>query len=362
MRVKRVRLVGIHSVRAKLADGTEAVYHYAWRGGPRMKADPTDEDAFGAEFFKLTRKRADTKIEGMFPELVRKYRASGLYTKLKQSTLKGYDAAIDRIEAEWHRLPLVAMGEPGTRRMFLEWRDGMSSTPRNADYTMAVLARMLSFGADRELITKNPLERLDKINDGTRRDMIWSDAQVLAFLKKAPPKLRLAMCLAMWTGQRQGDLLKLTWSNYDGTHLKHRQGKTGKIVRYRVYSELKVELDAEKARRDAAAKAGAKAGRVIAMTILTTTRRNATPWTSDGFRASWGAVCDDAKVEGVTFHDLRGTFITLAYRKHNASFREIAEISGHSERDVETIVRKHYLAGESVIAKLEAGNVSGSKL
>ena len=58
------------------------------------------------------------------------------------------------------------------------------------------------------------------------------------------------------------------------------------------------------------------------LTILKTTRGNPMPWTSDGFRASWGAVCDTAKIDDVTFHDLRGTFITLAYREHGASFRE----------------------------------------
>lgn len=337
----RVRLVGIHSVKAKLATGERAVYRYAWRGGPRMKSDPADEHAFWAEFYRLTRDRDDKQVEGRFPELIRTYKASPEYTHLKPSTLKGYDAAINRIEAEFHPMELAAIGEPGARRLFLEWRDTMASTPRNADLTMTVLARMLSFAADREMIARNPLEKLGRISAGTRRDAIWTDDQIAAFMAKASPKLRLAMELARWTGQRQGDLLRLTWTSYDGTHIKLRQGKTGRVVRFRVYSELKAVLDATKRE---------------AVTILTTTRRKPTPWTSDGFRASWAAACDLAGIEDVTFHDLRGTFITLAYRKHGASFREIAEISGHSERDVEAIIRKHYLAGEGVIERLENVN------
>lgn len=337
----RVRLVGIHSVKAKLASGAEVVYRYAWRGGPRLESDPADEYAFWAEFYRLTRDRNDVHVAGRFPELVRAYKASPEYTTLKPSTLKGYDAAIDRIEAEFHALELVAIGEPGTRRLFLDWRDTMASTPRNADLTMSVLARMLSFALDREMVTRNPLERLGRISAGTRRDAIWTDAQVAAFTAAASPKLRLAMELARWTGQRQGDLLRLTWTAYDGTHIKLRQGKTGRVVRFKVYSELKAVLDA--AKREA-------------VTILTTTRRAPTSWTSDGFRASWAAVCNAAKVEGVTFHDLRGTFITLAYRKHGASIREVAEITGHSERDAEAIIRKHYLAGDAVIERIESAN------
>lgn len=343
----RVRLVGIHKVKAKRPDGSAVTYCYAWRGGPRMHADPADEHAFGAEFFRLVRNRPEPSAEGRFPEIIRAYQKSPAYTNLKPSTLHGYNKAINLIEAEFHEMALEAIGQKGSRGMFIDWRDTMADTPRTADLTMSVLARILSFAADREMIDRNPLERMGRISDGSRRDAIWADPQVEAFLAKAPDKLRLAMELARWTGQRQGDLLRLTWTAYDGTHIKLRQGKTGRLVRFRVYSELKALLDATKRE---------------AVTILTTSRRKPTPWTSDGFRASWAAVCRAAKIEGVTFHDLRGTFITLAYRIHGATFKEIAEISGHSERDVEAIIRKHYLAGESVIEKMEAGNKQRTKL
>lgn len=207
---------------------------------------------------------------------------------------------------------------------------------------MSVMARLFSFAADRELIERNPLERLGRLSAGSRRDVIWTDAQTAAFAAVAPSKLRLAMELARWTGQRQGDLLRLTWNAYDGSHIRLRQGKTGRLVRVKVYSELKAVLDSTK--REAAV-------------ILTPMRKRGgevSAWTPDGFRASWAAVCDRAKIDGVTFHDLRGTFVTLAYRVHGASIKEIAEITGHSERDAEAIIRKHYLAGDAVIARMEA--------
>ena len=39
----------------------------------------------------------------------------------------------------------------------------------------------------------------------------------------APPYLRLAMLLAINTGQRQGDLLRLPWSAYNGREIRLRQ-------------------------------------------------------------------------------------------------------------------------------------------
>ena len=70
------------------------------------------------------------------------------------------------------------------------------------------------------------------------------DEDVARFLRTAPPYLRLAMLLAINTGQRQGDLLRLPWSAYDGVTIKLRQRKTGAYVSVPVADELKAALDA----------------------------------------------------------------------------------------------------------------------
>jgi integrase len=86
------------------------------------------------------------------------------------------------------------------------------------------------------------------------------------------------------------------------------------------------------------------------------------PWTSDGFRASWGKACARAGVTGVTFHDLRGTAVTrLAIA--GSTEAEIATITGHSLQSVRAILDAHYLSrdpalGESAIRKLERGTDS----
>ena len=52
------------------------------------------------------------------------------------------------------------------------------------------------------------------------------------------------------------------------------------------------------------------------------------PWTSDGFKTSLGKECSRLGIEGVTFHDLRGTFISDRARE-DSSVEDIARISGH---------------------------------
>jgi integrase len=80
-------------------------------------------------------------------------------------------------------------------------------------------------------------------------------------------------------------------------------------------------------------------------------------WTSDGFRTSWRKGCIKAGVAGLTFHDLRGTVVTrLAIA--GCTVPQIATITGHSLKDVATILDAHYLARDSgleeaAISKLE---------
>jgi hypothetical protein len=96
------------------------------------------------------------------------------------------------------------------------------------------------------------------------------------------------------------------------------------------------------------------------MIILTS--RAGRPWTSGGFRASWRIVCDTAGITGITFNDLRGTAVTrLAIA--GCTEAEIATITGHSLRDVRSILDAHYLhrdpvLAESAIRKLERGTKS----
>ena len=153
-------------------------------------------------------------------------------------------------------------------------------------------------------------------------------------LSKAPSRptsllhrteISAALILALWTGQLQGDLLKAAWTNYDGQTLLVRQGKTGARVAVPIAAAVRTMLDAMPKK---------------AITILTNTRGK--PWTSDGFRTSWGKACETAGISGLTFHDLRGTAVTRLALS-GCSTAQIVSITGHSLNDVESILDAHYL-------------------
>ncbi|WP_082826869.1 tyrosine-type recombinase/integrase [Pseudovibrio sp. WM33] len=89
--------------------------------------------------------------------------------------------------------------------------------------------------------------------------------------------------------------------------------------------------------------------------VLTNSRGK--PWTSDGFKTSWSKAMKAAEVSGRTFHDLRGTAVTR-WAEAGATVPQIAALSGHSLKDVETILEKHYLSktqtlGDQVILGMD---------
>jgi integrase len=148
--------------------------------------------------------------------------------------------------------------------------------------------------------------------------------------------------MALWTGQRQGDLLRLTWTAYDGRTIRLKQSKTGARVTIPVGTPLKAALDATERRSPS-----------ILLTI------DGKPWTDDGFRSSFAKARSKAGIKDLTFNDLRGTAVTrLALA--SATEAEIATITGHALREVRSILDSHYLnrdpaLGENAIRKLEKG-------
>ena len=334
----RVVLKGIHKVKKRLASGDIKIHYYAWRGGPAIHAKP------GTPEFVRAYNEAHTNIRqpraGTLMTIIAEYKASPEFTRLAQSTRRSYSLYIALIENEFGDLPLSALADRRVRGEFKTWRDGFAATPRKADFAWTVLARIMSFAKDRGTIAANPCEKGGRLYVADRADKLWGEQELAAMLAVASPEIKLALVLALWTGQRQGDLLRLPWSAYDASHLRFRQSKTGRRMTMPAGMPLRALLDATERRSP-----------------LILTNSYGRPWTSDGFRTSWSKACARAGVSGLTFHDLRGSAVVrLALAE--ATVPQIATFTGHSLRDVEAILDAHYLGrdvklAEAAVLKLE---------
>lgn len=329
-------LKGLHTVQSK-----GKTYYYAWRGGPRITATPGSIEFIQA--FATAHASRKTDSSGTISSIIKDYRASQDYQQLSSSSKIAYSRYLGIIDQKFGRMPLKAAEDPRARGDFKTWRDGMADKPRKADYAWTVLARILSFAKDRGLITRNVCEKGGKLYAVDRREVIWTDDDISIFLSKAPIELHWAMHLALWTGQRQSDLLRLTWADYQDGKLKVYQSKTGARVLIPVSNELADVL--------------ATIPR-IAPTILTNHHKR--PWRVDAFRTQWWKIARKAKITHLTFHDLRGTTV-VRLALSGCSLPEICSITGHSLRDAISILDKHYLGGREAlavqaIAKLEGRN------
>ena len=265
----RIRLRGINSKRKKLADGNFKTYYWAWKGGPPLQGEPGTPE-FQASYNAAVAAKV-TPPTGVLLKLLQDYQASDQFRSRRDRTRHDYVQQIKRIERDLGDFPIAALTDLRTRGVFMEWRDKLALTSRRqADYAWQVLALVLAFAKERGKITINPCERGGRLYRGNRVDKIWTDDDEAAFLRTAPVILRLPLLLALWTGQRQGDLLRLTWSAYEGSHIRLRQSKTGAAVRIKVGAPLKAVLDATP--------------KVSPLILVSTTNK---PWTGGGFRASW---------------------------------------------------------------------------
>jgi integrase len=340
----RVRLKGLNHATYRQADGRKVTYWYAWKGGPRLPGQPGDPEFIAAYNEAVARKLAPPP--GVLLSILQGYQHSEEFRRLAPRTREDYAGQIALIEKRFGTFPLSGLTDPRSRGIFLAWRDQLAAASRRqADYAWAVLARVLSWGLNRGLVAANPCAKGGRLYRATRADKIWTADDEAAFIERAPKHLHLPLQLALWTGQRQGDLLKLPWSSYDGRDIKLVQSKTGQRVVIPVGAPLKAALDA-----------------TPKQSPLILVNSDGRPWTPDGFRSSWRKACAAAGVVGVTFHDLRGTAATrLAIVGCNEI--EIATLTGHAIRDVRSILDANYLhrdrkLAESAVRKLERGTDS----
>jgi integrase len=337
----RVRLKGINTVRRKLADGTIRTHHYHRATGTKLPGEPGSAE-FLAAFEAAGRTAALARSAGTVAWLIRQYQASRAWTKkLSETTRENAQFDVRACEAKWGTTPLKIVENPRSRPGFLRWHEQLAEAhPRAADAKLSRLATIFAWGVDQGHLAHNPIATFERAYRSDRYERIWMPEHVAAFAAAATPEIWLAMMLALHTGQRQGDLLTLSWSAWDGRAITLRQGKSRRLVFVPATRALKAALDAAPRR---------------ATTILVAVR--GAPWRKRRFHEVWSETFAAARItEDLHFHDLRGTAVTML-AEAGCTVPEIATITGHSQAHAQKILDR-YLArtrslAESAIAKLD---------
>ncbi len=331
--------------RQRRRDGTvwSRRYHYFWRPGapdhrkplPGKPGEPAFHAAYDACMARAAAVPAQPSVDSL-AGLVALYLASPDYLRLAASTRRDYGRILARLCARYGDLGYAGI----TRRVVLAIRDAHASTPAMSNYILRVLRLLLGWALDRGMIAANPAALPRQLAIRPRR-AVWGPQDEAAILKAASPPLQLAYWLAIYTAQRQGDILRLTWRQYDGDTLTLRQGKTDAPVRVPCHPALRALLDALPRRSPV---------------ILTAA--DGRPYTLDHFRHEWRAATLAAGLDGLQFRDLRRTaMVRLA--EAGATTAEIAAVSGHdiarTQRILDTYIPRSTAMARAAIARLPGG-------
>lgn len=328
----RAKLDGVFPTYKTLKDGSRRTYWYHRATGKRLHGEPGSSEFISdlAAAEKLIRDRHSGTLNG----LVRGYTLSVEFEeKLAASTRSEYKRMLTKAEGEFGLMPIAALDDPRVKRDFLDWREKIarSSGQREADNRLSAISAMLTWAVDRGQITANHLKGFKRLYHGDRSDIIWLPEHIDAFMKVAQIEMQQALILALHTGQRQGDLLRLPWSAYDGQTITLRQGKaTRKGVKaapitIRCTATLRRMLDS-----------------LPHTGLLILSTKTGRAFKKRYFAEQWEKAATDAKLIDLHFHDLRGTAITMLSEAGNTP-QQIASVTGHTIRTIHQIIEK-YLA------------------
>lgn len=347
----RAEISGLHTTTKRLANGAVRIYAYAGRGGELLTAATGRDlaaartalerelgrgevlaklDALRDADTAITRRQSDRHIFGF----VTAFLASPEFQKLAPSTKTAYRTYLERFRDEFGEDRVAMFEKAAAVEDLTDWRDQFAETPRAADYAMAAVSRLFSWGRSRGKTTAEPTKDVERLHRANRADIIWTAADLVALaargggksmdhdgtLRPASAELMWAVRLGAYTGLRQGDLLRLPWSAVTDLAISRRTSKRARVALVPLIPAAR-ELLAAIPRRSPL--------------VLTSTRGD--PWTSSGFRASFRKACIAAGVDK-RFHDLRGTAATRLKTDTDLTNQEIADILAWSKDRVDTLM------------------------
>jgi len=334
----------VNCVRVK---GRPYYYYHPGRGTKnackpvRLPDDPRDPE-FWVAYRKASNDPEPKFNTRSFAHATEAYRASPEFTELAPTTRSDYERYLNIILAAWGGLEIAGL----TPAHVLKLRDKHQKTPAAANALIRTLSALISWSIPRGYRTDNPCTHVRKLKIGGGWEA-WPWEMIDLVRSHGPTWMWQAAALALYTGQRQGDVLALTWSAFKDGLIEVRQEKTGKHLFVPAHQDLLTiigEIERSSVR------------------ILTSTR--GTPWTKCGFKASWQKALKGPlapiREAGLVFHGLRKSSVVMLLEA-GATEAEVAAITGQSMQMVAHYAKQvnQKTLAASAIQKLERAMNTG---
>lgn len=363
----------------------------------RARNDEVAEWKIGGGAIGVIKARPQT---GTVNALVARYRREVVQGKhpatrrprLKPSTAAIYEIALKRIEAWAGKHPIAYVTPARVRAL----RDAnakpvdQGGMGHSATFNLLKTVRQLFAFAERvDLIPpgSNPATAFE-LGAPPSRSHIWEAEDEAAFIAAAyalnRPSLALAIELAIYSGQREGDLIAFTEPQlqdleiHDEIVRRRFAGNQGNVVGW-VLAQQKTSDDDQNTimeipleptirkkvddaiRRNRAADRAAKPPRLLTHVLVDD--RTGKPWARRGFISAWREVITHAAtatgrkhMNELVWHDLRRTRV-VRLRRRGMHPAMIASITGHSLQSINMMLKVYGPVDPTVTAAAIAGTL-----
>jgi integrase len=298
-----------------------------------MKLPHPTDPTFFSMYCSFAGEEPPKATPGSFDALIEAWKESPEWAALSPKTNEEWTRYVGRIQSAWGDLR-VANLEP---KHVLGLRDKYAATPAAANNLITCLSSMMSWSVPRGWRSDNPCQHVKDLKCGEPYEPRTWDANELA-REWLRDELWWAVTLALYTGQRQGDVLSMRWDAIQGGIIAVAQEKTRKRLAIPIHRDLLPILERIPRR---------------SVTILSTSA--GTPWTKDGFKASWSGALNPPsqrvgplprphplwpiRLRGLVFHGLRKSAVVMLLEA-GCTTAEVSSITGQTFEMVERYARQ----------------------
>ena len=218
-------------------------------------------------------------------------------------------------------------------------RIGKTIAAKTVKEEISLLRNMLNRGLSYEFISGIPISRYPTVRVDNVRKRVFEKEEYRRLLEECPLWLRRIVIMAHGTGMRQGEILKLQWSDVDlktgFVRLKASMTKTDEARSVRLLPEVIAMLrDTPRA--------------LHTQRVFLSASNKPIPYWTTYVQKIWKQSLEKAGIEGARFHDLRHDFVTRAMRSGNASHVVMKQV-GHKS---DSMLRRYQLVDEKDLLEL----------
>lgn len=223
---------------------------YYRRGGTRfpLPGRPGEVEfmtayADAAAQFATPKQSGSRAAPGTIDAVAEAYLSSSEYKSLTDMTRRTYRSTIDRFRDLHGTSRLSQIQRKHVKAIISKWYDAHGAA--SANKLLKMIRLLIRYSVELGLRTDDPTLGIKQIRPDGDGFADWSEADIKKFEDHWPSgsKQRLALYLALYTGQRRSDVVRMGRQHVSGDTIAVRQQKTGARLLIPIHPTLKAELD-----------------------------------------------------------------------------------------------------------------------